>query len=133
MGKLSGIFLIIGMPLFLLGALNVQPPDSSFSPGVESMGIAMPDTAIVNLFKRECASCHGEDGAGQTRAGRRAGVKDFTDAEYQATWTDEEAFDVISTATKDGEQLKNKKPFAEKLTAEQITLLVQHVRTFASN
>ena len=132
MRNLHGILLGGGIPLLLYFAFSVQL-DSASPIADEWTSIAMPDTVIVNLFKEECASCHGEDGKGQTRAGRRAGVEDFTDAEYQATWTDDEAFNVVMTATKDGEELKNKKPFADKLTEEQIKLLVQHVRTFASN
>lgn len=122
----------IGFPLLVFLVLAVIPERALPTTEMAQTGIAMPDTAIVNLFKRECASCHGEDGAGKTKAGRRAGVKDFTDAEYQATWTDEDAFKVVSTATKNGEPLRNKKPFAEKLTEEQIKLLIQHVRTFAA-
>ena len=90
------------------------------------------DTTAAGIWKRECSSCHGKDGAGKTKAGRRAKVKNFTDSEYQDTWTDEEAFNVISTATKNGEELKNKKPYADKLTVEEIKLMVAFVREFAT-
>ena len=50
-------------------ALN-QPQPSNLAAG----------TAV---FAANCASCHGKDGKGATKAGRMAGVKDFTDAAYQ--------------------------------------------------
>lgn len=130
------------LPLIILFILPVwlgsqwlpsQPVVDTTVPDGPTMMVLSSDTAIVGLFKRECSSCHGVDGKGETRAGKRAGVKDFTDAAYQATWTDEEAFQVVSTATKDGKELRNKKPFAGKLTEEQIRLLVEHVRSFAAN
>jgi cytochrome c553 len=38
----------------------------------------------VALWKEHCASCHGMDGRGKTKAGRKAKVKDLTDKKYQA-------------------------------------------------
>ena len=86
--------------------------------------------SAAEIWKEECASCHGLDGKGQTKAGKRAGVKDFTDPEYQKSWTDEEALKVVSTATKDGKQLKNKKPWGEKLTQPELKQMVLYVRQF---
>ncbi len=124
----------VGLPVvaLLLISMSITAPVSVPVTESESL-IAIPDTAITNLFKRECASCHGKDGRGKTRAGRRAGSKDFTDPEYQAAFSDEEAVEVIKSATKNGEELKNKKPFADKLTEEQILALVAHIRTFAED
>lgn len=124
---LAGALPLLVFLLFLLLPADPVVPTESRA----ELGLAPPDTAVVGLFKRECSSCHGVDGKGQTRAGKRAGTKDFTDAEYQAGWTDEEAAEVIRTSKKDGKQLKNKKPFAEKLTAAQIDGLISHVRSFA--
>lgn len=36
------------------------------------------DAANQKLFKAQCASCHGLDGKGQTTAGKKVGVKDWT-------------------------------------------------------
>ena len=46
-------------------------------------------------WAKHCASCHGKDGKGQTKAGKMAGVKDQTDPKYQATLTDEKMFKSI--------------------------------------
>lgn len=85
----------------------------------------------TEIWKEECGSCHGPDGKGRTRAGRQARVKDFTDAAYQDSFTDEEAIQVIKTAKKDGKELRNKNPYADKLTEQEIRALVEYVRQFA--
>jgi cytochrome c len=93
-------------------------------------GTPSPDRSEA-IWQAECASCHGNDGKGETRAGKRAGVKDFTDLAYQQSWTDEEAMQVIKTAKKDGKELRNKNPFADQLTDEEIRGLIAYVRAFA--
>lgn len=37
------------------------------------------DAATTKLFKAQCASCHGVDGKGKTTAGKKVGVRDWTD------------------------------------------------------
>jgi mono/diheme cytochrome c family protein len=120
--KLATSLLLPGL-LFVL-MLGVSEPATHID-------AAQLDDSAVEFFRSECASCHGNDGRGQTRAGRRAGVKDFTDLAYQASWTDEEAVQVIKTATKDGKELRNKNPYADELTDAEIRALVRYVRSFA--
>lgn len=115
--------------LALLAASSAQDITDRILPTTDT--VITSDTTAAGIWKRECSSCHGKNGAGKTKAGRRAKVKNFTDPEYQNTWTDEEAVKVISTATKNGEELKNKKPYADKLTEEEIKLMVAFVREFA--
>lgn len=74
-----------------------------------------------------CASCHGKDGAGHTRAGKLVGTKDLTNAAYQKTFTDDQAFaDLKNGLDKDGKT--KMKPFADKLTDADIRELVAYVR-----
>ena len=75
-----------------------------------------------------CASCHGKDGKGLTKAGRMAGVKDQTDPAYQAGLNDEKMFKSVKEGLKDGGKEKMK-PFAEKLSDDEIKALVAHVRS----
>ncbi|MCU0771314.1 MAG: cytochrome c [Verrucomicrobia bacterium] len=80
-------------------------------------------------WKKHCASCHGADGKGQTTMGKKAGAKDYTDAKVQESFTDEQAF----KATKEGIEKDGKpvmKPYAEKLTDDEIKELVAHIRSF---
>jgi cytochrome c553 len=69
------------------------------------------------------------DGKGQTTMGKKAGAKDYTDAKVQESFTDEQAF----KATKEGIEKDGKpvmKPYAEKLTDDEIKELVAHIRSF---
>ena len=84
---------------------------------------------VAANWTKHCASCHGKDGKGQTKAGRMAGAKDQTDAQYQATLNDEKMFKSIKEGLKEGNKEKMK-PFADKLSDEEIKALVGHVRSF---
>jgi cytochrome c553 len=79
-------------------------------------------------WAKHCASCHGKDGKGQTKAGRMAGVKDQTDAQYQSGLADDKMFAAIKDGlTADGKE--KMKPFKDKLSDDEIKALVAHVRT----
>jgi len=75
-------------------------------------------------WTKSCASCHGKTGAGDTVMGKKKGAKDYTSAAEQAKFTDAEA----TKAIKDGVPDKMK-GFGDKLSAEEITALVAHVRS----
>ena len=53
------------------------------------------------LWGKDCASCHGDDGRGDTKAGRKLYISDLTDASIQAKFTDEEAAKSIKAGLKD--------------------------------
>ena len=40
-------------------------------------------------YDQTCAKCHGADGAGDTRMGKKLGAKDYTDAKVQADLKDD--------------------------------------------
>lgn len=87
---------------------------------------------VEALWKKNCTSCHGADGKGKTKAGRQAKVKDFTDAEYQKTFTDEFATKRLKEGIiEDGKE--RMKPFGDKLTDAEIKELLAFVRAFAKN
>ena len=86
---------------------------------------------VVENWNKNCSSCHGKDGKGQTTMGKKAGAKDYTDPKVQESFTDEEAF----KATKEGIKKDGKdvmKPYAEKLSDDEIKELVAHIRQFKS-
>ena len=54
-------------------------------------------------WDKTCKACHGDDGKGATPMGKKLALKDFTDAKYQATFTDDQATKAIKEGiTKDG-------------------------------
>tara|TARA_B100002003_G_scaffold228868_1_gene237592 strand:- start:135 stop:485 length:351 start_codon:yes stop_codon:yes gene_type:complete len=76
------------------------------------------------IFKNECRKCHERDGKG-TKRGKKLGVPDFTDAEWQASVTDEQLIKSIANG-------KEKMPKQEgKLSPEEIKAMVKYVRMLA--
>ena len=82
----------------------------------------------VTLFAENCTLCHGPDGKGDTKMGKKLEIKDFTDAKYQAGLKEEEMLKAIKQGVKDGEKLRMKA--AEGLNDEEMKALVAYVRTF---
>ncbi|MBI2947669.1 MAG: cytochrome c, partial [Verrucomicrobia bacterium] len=79
-------------------------------------------------WTKNCASCHGPDGKGKTKAGRQAGVVDLTDSKVLEKFTDEQMFKRVREGVKDGDKTKMKP--AEQLTDKEIQKLIAYVRTF---
>jgi cytochrome c553 len=88
---------------------------------------ALAEDAGAN-WDKGCKKCHGADGKGATPMGKKLEIKDFTDAKYQAPFTDEQATKAIKEGVKDGDKTRMKP--AEGLTDEDIKALVAKVRAF---
>jgi mono/diheme cytochrome c family protein len=80
---------------------------------------------------QNCASCHGADGGGHTKAGKKVGAKDMTDAANQKAFTDDEAFAAVKTGFKDPSGAVKMQPFADKLSDDEIKALIAYVRTLS--
>lgn len=78
-----------------------------------------------------CAKCHGADGKGQTKMGKKLKIRDYTDAAVQGSFTDEEALKALKEGVKDkgGKQLMKA---VEDLAEADLKELVQHVRSLKS-
>ena len=80
-------------------------------------------------YDKHCAKCHGPDGKGQTKMGKQSGAKDYTDPKVQAELDDAKALKSI----KEGQKVNGKeamKPFADKLSDDEIKELIAHIRKF---
>jgi cytochrome c553 len=84
---------------------------------------------VPATWTKNCASCHGSDGAGHTKAGRMAQVKDMTNAEFQKSFTDEQAAKQIKDGLKDSSGKEKMKAFGDKLSDDDIKALVSYVRS----
>ena len=80
------------------------------------------------IYEQQCAKCHGADGKGDTKMGKKAGAKDYTDPKIQAEMKDDKAFKSIKEGLKDGDKILMKP--AEKVTDEEIKALIAYMRTF---
>jgi mono/diheme cytochrome c family protein len=91
-----------------------------------SAGIASAATAADN-WENLCASCHGADGKGQTKSGKKLKLRDYTDAKVQAEMKDEEMCKAITDGVKvDGKE--KMKAFKDEISAEEIKDLVAYIR-----
>ena len=46
-------------------------------------------------YKKKCASCHGKDGSGKTKMGKKSGARDYRDAKVQSSFSDSEGLKAI--------------------------------------
>ena len=99
----------------------------AFTAGVALLTAAAHAAEVTENWTKHCVSCHGKDGKAQTKAGRMAGAKDLTDPKQQQS-TDEQMFTRIKEGMKDAKGKELMKPFADKLSDEEIKALVAYVR-----
>jgi cytochrome c6 len=110
--KLTTRHIILGFPL-LLGVFVFAAP-------------------VAENWENHCTKCHGADGKGQTKAGRKLNVKDYTDAKVQAEMKDEDMIKVTAEGIKDKAGKEKMKGYKDELSSEEIKELVAYVRKFKS-
>jgi len=98
-----------------------------------AIAVAAPLVAETadNNWAKLCAACHGKDGAGHTRAGKKLDVKDLTAAANQKMFTDDDAFAALKKGLTAPDGAEKMKPFADKLSDDEIKALVTYVRALA--
>lgn len=94
--------------------------------GVSLASVALAADADSN-WKDKCMSCHGADGQGDTKMGKKLKIRSMADAEFQASFTDAEAVKAVKEGIKDVTGKVKMKPI-EGLADDEITALVAHVR-----
>jgi cytochrome c553 len=80
-------------------------------------------------WDQSCAKCHGADGKGETKMGKKLSIRDFTDAKMQAEFTDEQGFKAIKEGLTDKNGKTTMKAI-EGLSDEDMKELVAFVRAF---
>ena len=83
---------------------------------------------VKENWEKSCAKCHGPDGKGDTKMGKKLEIKDFTDAKYQDSLKDDAMLKAIKEGVKDGEKTRMKA--TEGLSDEEMKALVAYVRKF---
>src|SRR5215831_14632682 len=81
------------------------------------------------IYEKDCAKCHGADGKGETKMGKKLGAKDYTDAKVQAELKEEAGVKAIKEGLKDKEGKSLMKP-TEGISDADAKALVAHMRTF---
>jgi len=99
--------------------------------GAAAFGIAAETRAadVQENWTKYCVSCHAKDGSGNTKMGRKVDVKDYRDPKVQEQIKDDKAYKIVREGiTEKGQE--RMKPFADKLTDEEIKALIAYIRTF---
>jgi len=102
--------MIVSVALLIASAVSVRAADAKAN------------------WDKDCAKCHGADGKGDTKMGKKLDIKDFTDAKYQASLKDDAMLKAIKEGVKDGDKTRMKA--AEGLSDEEMKALVAYVRAF---
>ena len=85
---------------------------------------------VAENWENHCTKCHGADGKGQTKAGRKLNVKDYTDAKVQAEMKDAEMVKATAEGVKDKNGKERMKAYKEELSPAEINDLVAYIRKF---
>jgi mono/diheme cytochrome c family protein len=75
--------------------------------------------------KGKCRECHGDDGRGHTKVGKKEKIPDLTSQKWQSKHSDAQIKDTITNGSEDNPKMK---PFKDKLTPEEIDSMVKFVR-----
>lgn len=110
--KLTLKHVLLGAPLLALAALAAAP--------------------VAENWENHCAKCHGADGKGQTKAGRKLKVKDYTDAKVQAEMKDEDMIKATADGVTDESGKERMKAYKDELSPEEIKELVAYIRKLSS-
>jgi mono/diheme cytochrome c family protein len=83
--------------------------------------------AAADNWDNNCAKCHGADGAGSTKIGKKLKLKDYTDAAVQTNLKDDEMVKAIKEGVSEGGKEKMK-AFKDDLSDAEISDLVAYIR-----
>lgn len=110
----------------------MKPTSKIILAGLAFLGVALASQAAPasENWENYCQKCHGADGKGQTKIGKKLEVKDYTDAAVQAAMKDDEMTKVIADGATDKNGKERMKAFKDDLSSAEITDLVAYIRKF---
>lgn len=83
--------------------------------------------STADNFADHCSKCHGADGKGQTKMGKKLNVRDMTTDAYKKELDDAKALKSLKEGIKkDGKEIK--KSFAGELSDTELNALIAYVR-----
>ena len=88
---------------------------------------------VKENYEAHCKKCHGEDGKGETKMGKKSGCKDYTDAKVQAEMTDAVIIKATAEGITDSKTGKERmKAYKGELSDAEIKEMVGYIRKFKS-
>lgn len=121
----SGLFLV------LIALLLIELTVIAAAFGQRRASKTRRGTDVAELFRNNCARCHGADGRGDTPLGHTYNAPDFTDVSWWRKHSDINSTRSLVAIVNRG---KGGMPaFGKKLKRSDITKLVNYVRRFRSH
>jgi mono/diheme cytochrome c family protein len=121
---------LTGLVLLLLAPFVVELTVTRAAPPLRRKAIARPRSGqqVGDLFRNNCARCHGADGRGDTPLGHTYKTPDFTDPEWWQKHSNITSSASLVSIVSHG---KGGMPaFGKKLSHTEIRRLVGYVRRF---
>ena len=112
----------LSVMILLFGALLIGVSEAVANRSQRSQASPVKAKEAKRLFKQKCSKCHGQDGAGNNY-GQIIGATNLTDPVWHERVDDQR---IINSIKHGRGQMPAQ---GEKLTEEQITSLMLHVRT----
>jgi mono/diheme cytochrome c family protein len=103
------------------------------SPLPAPVPVAPQPEGKASFARAKCIKCHGESGKGDTEKGHELKAPDFTDPGFQKETTDQEMTDTIANGVKDKKKKVLMPGYRNKLSQEDIQVLVRYVRSLGGN
>jgi mono/diheme cytochrome c family protein len=98
---------------------------------VSGLALADVDKKTERLWKAKCASCHGQEGKGDTEKGQQMKVDDMSTAAVQAKSDDDLKKAILNGVHTEKAGVKQDMPgFKDELTPDQVTAVTAYIRTF---
>lgn len=113
---LSALLTIVVVATFVYPAI-------SGTSGQRPVGFLSAPRSAVELFVKNCASCHGRDGRAKTLKAKFNHARDLTDSAWQGNVSDERIFNSIMNG-----KGKRMPAYGKKLSEIEVDSLVAYVR-----
>ena len=87
---------------------------------------------VSENWEEYCAKCHGADGRGKTKKGRKLKLKDYTDATVQTEMTDEDIIKITTEGFTNDAGKEKMKAYSDDLSVEEIKEFIAFIRAMKS-
>ena len=105
----------------------MKPPHVLLAAALTAAALTAFGADAAANWSEHCAKCHGDDGKGQTKMGKKLAIADLTDAKVQEKFTDADALTAMKEGVKDKDGKVAMKPI-EGVSDGDMKALVGYVR-----
>lgn len=123
-GLLAAAFLVFSV--WIVAAANdaFAADEGEAAPAADGAAASID---AASLWSKNCKACHGDDGKGDTKAGKMKHVENLTDAEVRAKFDRARMLKSVTDGINDEAGKSLMKGYGDKLSADEIAALVDYV------